>query len=238
MSDIHGCYDEYIKMLELINFNDSDTLFIVGDICERGPSVIKILIHMMEHKNIIPIWGNHDFSTFEILSYICDYAPQMYKDNKYMFRSEMMDLYDFGRFASWAKQEENTLKDFASLPVTERDDLIEYFRTFKRYVELNLNGKDFILVHGGIQDPTTKLELMRLEDLFWYRPDYHKVYYEDKIIVSGHTPTLLIEKHEKPEIYIGCNNINIDCGAVFGYNLACLCLDNMQEYYVKSEKYY
>lgn len=26
MSDIHGCYDEYIRMLELINFSDEDEL--------------------------------------------------------------------------------------------------------------------------------------------------------------------------------------------------------------------
>lgn len=25
-SDIHGCYDEYIRMLELINFSDEDEL--------------------------------------------------------------------------------------------------------------------------------------------------------------------------------------------------------------------
>ena len=28
------------------------------------------------------------------------------------------------------------------------------------------------------------------------------------------------------------NNIAIDCGCVFGYGLGCLCLDNMQEYYI------
>lgn len=26
MSDIHGCYDEYIRMLEVINFNEGDEL--------------------------------------------------------------------------------------------------------------------------------------------------------------------------------------------------------------------
>lgn len=26
MSDIHGCYDEFIRMLELINFSDEDEL--------------------------------------------------------------------------------------------------------------------------------------------------------------------------------------------------------------------
>ena len=30
MSDLHGCYDKYIKMLEKISFSDSDTLYILG----------------------------------------------------------------------------------------------------------------------------------------------------------------------------------------------------------------
>lgn len=34
MSDLHGCYDKYIKMLEKINFGDNDTLYILGDIVE------------------------------------------------------------------------------------------------------------------------------------------------------------------------------------------------------------
>ena len=27
ISDIHGMYDKYLKMLEVINFNDNDTVF-------------------------------------------------------------------------------------------------------------------------------------------------------------------------------------------------------------------
>ena len=36
----------------------------------------------------------------------------------------------------------------------------------------------------------------------------------------------------KAEIYHSCNNIDIDCGATFGGKLACLRLDDMQEFYV------
>lgn len=34
MSDIHGCYDEFIKMLELISFSDKDELYILGDVID------------------------------------------------------------------------------------------------------------------------------------------------------------------------------------------------------------
>lgn len=36
MSDLHGMYDKFIAMLEKIDFSDSDELFIIGDIIDRG----------------------------------------------------------------------------------------------------------------------------------------------------------------------------------------------------------
>ena len=43
MSDLHGCYYKYIKMLEKINFSNNDTLYILGDIFDRGPDGIEPL---------------------------------------------------------------------------------------------------------------------------------------------------------------------------------------------------
>lgn len=37
-SDIHGMYDKYIKLLEVIDLKDDDTLFVLGDIVD----VVKI----------------------------------------------------------------------------------------------------------------------------------------------------------------------------------------------------
>ena len=36
MSDLHGCYNLYVKMLEKINFSDEDTLYLLGDYVDRG----------------------------------------------------------------------------------------------------------------------------------------------------------------------------------------------------------
>ena len=60
MSDLHGCYDKYAQMLEKICFGDGDTLYILGDVIDRGPDGIKILMDMMGRKNVIPIIGNHE----------------------------------------------------------------------------------------------------------------------------------------------------------------------------------
>ena len=74
------------------------------------------------------------------------------------------------------------------------------------------------------------LELM---DCILGEPDYELQYYDDKIIVTGHTPTGLIEKEYVGKIYKKHNHIAVDCGAFFkDCRLGCICLDTMEEFYV------
>lgn len=47
MSDIHGCYDKYIRLLHQIELGKNDTLYVIGDIVDRGNDGIKILWDMM-----------------------------------------------------------------------------------------------------------------------------------------------------------------------------------------------
>ena len=41
IADIHGCYNEYINLLKKIKFTDKDTLYILGDVVDRGPEPIN-----------------------------------------------------------------------------------------------------------------------------------------------------------------------------------------------------
>ena len=59
MSDLHGCYDKYMQMLEKIKFSSNDTLYILGDIIDREDNGIKILLDIMKRSNVIPLLGNH-----------------------------------------------------------------------------------------------------------------------------------------------------------------------------------
>lgn len=61
VSDIHGCFDQYQKLLEKINFSSEDKLYVLGDAVDRGPEPIRLLQDMMKRPNIIFILGNHDF---------------------------------------------------------------------------------------------------------------------------------------------------------------------------------
>ena len=64
-------------------------------------------------------------------------------------------------------------------------------------------------------------------------PEYEKIYCLDKIIVTGHTPTGLIDKDYSGRIYKNNNHIAIDCGAVFDKPLGCIRLDDLEEFYVE-----
>lgn len=61
ISDIHGNYKKYKRLLEMIDFKDKDTLYVLGDVIDRGPEGIKVLKDMMSQPNVIPILGNHEF---------------------------------------------------------------------------------------------------------------------------------------------------------------------------------
>ena len=61
MSDIHGCYDDMIKMLEQITFTDEDTLILAGDYIDRGSQSFEMLKWIESNpKNVIFLRGNHD----------------------------------------------------------------------------------------------------------------------------------------------------------------------------------
>ncbi len=47
MSDIHGEADRFHAMLEKIHFSDDDTLYILGDVIDRGPDGISLLREIM-----------------------------------------------------------------------------------------------------------------------------------------------------------------------------------------------
>lgn len=63
MSDIHGQYEQFLTLLEQIGIRKEDTLYILGDVVDRGPEPMKILKYMMAHSNIIPIIGNRSTHT-------------------------------------------------------------------------------------------------------------------------------------------------------------------------------
>ena len=67
MSDLHGRYDKYLSMLEYIHFGDGDELYILGDLCDRGPQSAQLYLDVMKRPNVHCLMGNHESMLLEAL---------------------------------------------------------------------------------------------------------------------------------------------------------------------------
>lgn len=220
MSDIHGCYNEFIKMLKIINFTDMDELYIIGDIFDRGDEPLKILDYIVNHKNITLIRGNHE-----------KFFTSAYENNQYdlwylnggKITNEQIML----RGEEYAYNLYNYIKSLPIIKVIDKYILVHASLRFEgNYNEKNL--KTFL---------NEQIE----ETCFWGRQNIGcEKQYKDYIVISGHTPVQAIDESiEKPEdvkIIHRKGTIYIDCGCCYGKEaggkLACIRLDDMKEFYV------
>lgn len=222
MSDLHGCYDQYMRMLEQIHFSKEDTLYILGDIVDRGPGGILLLQEMMGKKNIIPIRGNHDFMAYSLLSRL-SLRAEFYTET--LKESYQLWFADGGG---------TTYRGFTALEKDERKKVLSFLGMFLIYEEVEVNGRKFFLSHTVPEkEKMLDFDSCQMDDFMVGEPDYDEQYFDDCYVVTGHTPTVLIDPNFVGKIYQKNHHIAIDCGAVFGENLGCICLDTLEEFYVK-----
>lgn len=229
VSDIHGCYEEYRELLELMNLRDGDALYVLGDVVDRGRDGIKVLLDMMSRPNVIPIAGNHDYLASVILEQLCVEITLDNADN--YLDAEFMKIYTM-----WIADGGNpTLTSFKQLPRGLRAKVLDYLSDFLPYAQVEVNGRQFILVHAGLMNFSKERDLKdyALYERIFERTDYSKVYFSDRFLVTGHTPTSHINESGSSRIYKENNHFAIDCGAIYGGRLAALCLDTLEEYYVR-----
>lgn len=242
ISDIHGDYSRYIEMLEKINFNQSDVLFVLGDVIDRGAHGIKILQHMMQHSNIVPILGNHELMAYKELKFL---SREITEESLEEFDEERLQ-----QMLVWmCNGGEPTLKEFRALSVEERKEILDYIREFWGFFEVEAGGKTYLLVHAGFEnfEQDKLMEEYCLEELVWARMDPEKRYFIDKVLVVGHTPTRafyakrqgkLLEEipkiEQRDEVFVSEDGmlIGIDCGCGFDGRLASFCLDTGEVVYV------
>lgn len=227
MSDIHGCYNEYLKALECIHFKDQDILYILGDCIDRGYASMKLLQDMMMRPNVIPLTGNHELEASIILRKLCvEITEQNYDKNldKDFFQGLNIWFYNGGQ---------STLDEFRGLSRDEQQDILDYMGSFSLYEEVEVEGDSYLMVHGGLEpfEPDKKIEEYNIIELLTARPDYEKMYFKDRYTITGHTPTTT-QKGNPGTIIRKNNHIAVDCGCVFGHNLAVLCLETGEEYYI------
>lgn len=222
-TDIHGDQKRFHKLLDKICLRSEDNLYILGDVIDRREHGISLLFEIVAMPNIQVILGNHE---------------------------SMLLAFAKGPDSRWGKlwfynHNEYTVQDFLALDENKKCQLTDYLESLPLSMDIESGEKKYHLVHGfPSDDDFTKL---------WSRPTAETVSpFDDSVVLIGHTPTCLLThpdlfererylrqlKRQKDhmKIYYGNGWIDLDCGC--GYRsapgaLACLCLDTMEELYVR-----
>jgi serine/threonine protein phosphatase 1 len=214
ISDIHGCYPEFMTLLERAKFNPKkDVLYVLGDVVDRGDSPMECLKYVMNTKNVHLLIGNHE---------------QM-----------MMDYYDGkDRFVWQINGCEDTEKQFRVLPESEKEKILSYLHKRPLYKTISVNGQRYFLSHAGL-DVSKPFCRQERDVLIWNREEFYGAKaLKNYICLFGHTQTFYItpkicsvwfdpKHHDK---------IGIDCGCAYGGALALLRLEDMEIFYIKSQR--
>lgn len=60
IGDIHGCFDEFIQLIEQIGITDKDLILSLGDVVDRGNKSLELYHYFKNHRNTLMIMGNHE----------------------------------------------------------------------------------------------------------------------------------------------------------------------------------
>lgn len=233
MSDIHGNMRRFKSILNQINLQLDDTLYVLGDVIDRHPDGIRILRKLMSMPNVKMLLGNHEymmlraigrpFDTYEIMSdvYMEDQLELWYQNGGHI-----------------------THQHWKRLKKDLREEIVQYLHSLPLNYDITINGVHYKLVHGA---PTEEYEYFRrsypnpTHFSVWKRWRFFEEQHGNYILIFGHTPTIEYTFSEVMHIWIGNRRIGIDCGSGFPEKpihpyseygrLACLRLDDMKEFY-------
>lgn len=236
MSDIHGQYEAYERMKEKIRFAPDDKLYIIGDVIDRGPDSMLVLLDVMTDDRITLLIGNHE---------------------DMMLRSKLDADMKHGWYRNGAGATERSIE---KEKLTELDvkQIEEYLLACPLVIpDLNVNGNKYYLAHAApligkdseylyadaaaeeIHCATWSRSFAKIDSRI-FRTDIIPFFYKHKGVklIIGHTPsykTTYSRKDEKemPLVSDFANRIfDIDCGGAKGIRLACLRLEDQKKYYI------
>ena len=217
ISDIHGQYDLFLKMIKKIGLKREDLMIIAGDICDRGEKSYEIYMKCMKMiklgYNLKFILGNHEDMLLEDLEndYPLRYETEfsIYRNSKYFNKKSMKEWY-----------EENFFKE------------IKWLVKWLKNCPLIISGNENIFVHAGL-DLQTDVEKQERETVLWTREEFWineesiLEEYRSKNIYFGHTPNINGRISEKTD-----KIWDIDCGAFFTHFLGCVEVKSKEKIYV------
>lgn len=218
ISDMHGCADEFIELLDKAGYDKSkDRLIFCGDAIDRGPKSVEC-IRLLREMGIESIRGNHDDKFLKWL----DNGKQPTRHAHYHDFNEE-DIEYIRSLPLYIKVKEDLWAIHAGvrkgLPIEKqkKDDLL-----YLRYVDKL--GK-FISVHKVLTGQVTNPH-------FWTEFGSFGA-----SVVYGHNVHSL-ENIQVDKFEDGTACYGIDTGCAFGGHLSCLAWDTKEVFQVKAKMPY
>lgn len=229
-SDLHGYpLQNFLEFLESTGFSEDDFLFVLGDVIDRGEDGVELLRWMTQQPNVQLILGNHEWFLLGC-SFLFD---EVTDESLEKLTPELLKLTD-----NWKRNgAAPTISGFRKLLRKDPalvEGILDYIREAPLYETVEAGGRQFVLVHAGLGnfDPARPLEDYDPMDFLWARPPLETVYYGDKTVIFGHTPTVYYGEAYKDRAIRSDSWVCIDTGASFGRSPMLLRLDDMKEFYI------
>ncbi|HEY9764000.1 MAG TPA: metallophosphoesterase family protein [Trichocoleus sp.] len=188
IGDVHGHYDGLMRLWDAIAPDDADRVYFVGDLIDRGPKSAQVVDFVRQHAHGC-VRGNHEQLLLD--SFIGGNVNPSTLQGW---------LYSGGQA---------TLNSYGSSAETLMNHL-DWFKTLPLYLDLN----DIWLVHAGV-NPNLSIQDQSSYELCWIRDTFHsseKPYFDDKLILTGHTITFTFTGIEPGQIVQGRGWLDIDTG--------------------------
>lgn len=225
LSDIHGNLQRFESIMEQINLQPTDTLYILGDVVDRFHDGIKILRRIMKMPNVKMLLGNHEYMMINAIGDCFDT-----KSHSYLGERELRLWYRNGG--------QVTHEYLKHIRKGLRAEVFAFVRQLPLNLDVELNGIKYKLVHGSpVENYMTSYYYSSrystlAEFAVWERWNETMPVPDGYVMIFGHTPTIHFNPDEPWSIWSCGNAIGIDCGC--GYSdgrLGCLRLDDMQVFY-------
>ena len=260
ISDIHGCYNDFLSLLDKIGFSDADRLILAGDYIDRGKQSHEMLKWLEQcPDNVRLVRGNHDeeFAAYVDLMLLLDKRERLEsnfasnEDAVTLYESVTYFLKNMGSSASYFDAYGTIGELLRHFGVTMNDlcRWAEMIRRMSYYHEVKIGDRPCVVVHAGyaesLEDIGTRFS--RLEGFYLYaREEGFRLGGKlHGMVVAGHTPTIVKGEftYNKGNVFRyydkakDCVFYDIDCGCVFrsrepDAKLACFRLEDERSFYV------
>ncbi len=215
IGDIHGHYDGLMALLENVELGDSDQVYFLGDLIDRGPKSAEV-VRFLRDNQYPCLLGNHEVMLLRAV-----------------YEAEDERVLNF-----WLKAGgDATVASYGPEGILRAD--LDWMASLPTYLDLD----DVWLVHAGV-DPYLRLDQQGEQQFCWMREKFFSSafpYFEDKIIVTGHTITFTLPGVSPGELAAGVGWLNIETGAYHRKSgwMTALDINNklVHQYNVFSKKY-